>query len=395
MSGTTVIELIPPEAAEQAAWMLRGHVLGQGKISIPLENANEHTLNSVISMLDATWQQVEEEHSLPERSDEIERNLNLCLDTLQDRIEALMARQAESSRRQEVSQHLVVERFDEPSAQQRFEALVERNITGLNREDFAEIDASNRTLRNYNFNQSDLRNANFENARLSNCTFEEANLAGANFKNAQMPGTLLSSAVLTEANFEGANLCGAQMDWANLRSAIFCNTNLQNASFESSNLSKADCSEADFTDANLSGAKLKQAICIASRFNRANLTNANLEFANLMSATFSKAQLGFATLEGSKGFNHRDHRDADYQKTKVAFFTTHSSRKPIIKTLTDWTNLVASILAVCIFTGAGVYGVLYMAQITFSTKSENQNNSSTLNTRKSFHTKQKARSYSS
>ena len=327
MSGTTVIELIPPEAAERAAWILRGHVLGQGRISIPLENANEHTLNSVVSMLNATWQQVEDAFSPSESSDESERNHDLCLDTLQDRIEALMARQAESSSSQEDAQHLVVERFDEPSAQQRFEAFVARSITCLNREDFAEIDASNRTLRNYNFNQSDLRNANFENAQLSNCTFEEANLAGANFKNAQMPGTLLSSAVLTEANFEGANLCGAQMDWANLRSAIFCNANLQNASFESSNLSKADCSEADFTDANLSGAKLKQAICIGSRFTRANLTNANLEFANLISATFSKAQLGFATLEGSKGFNHKDHRDADYQQTKVAAFTTHSSRR--------------------------------------------------------------------
>jgi uncharacterized protein YjbI with pentapeptide repeats len=319
---------------------------------------------------------------LTERFEEIEFNRDLCLDALQDRIEALRVRQAESSSSREDAQHWVVERPDELSAQQRFEALVERHITGLNRENFAEIDASNRTLRDYNFNQSDLRNANFENAKLSGCSFEEANLAGANFKNAQMTGTLLSSAVLTEANFEGANLCGAQIDWTNLRSAIFCNANLQTASFESSNLSKADCSAADFTDANLSGAKLKLAICIGSRFNRANLTNANLEFANLMAATFSKTELGFATLEGSRGFNYKDHRDAYYQQTKVAAFTTYSSRKTGRQTLTDWSSLIANILAVCFYAGVGVYGVLQIAQTNFSTPPENQGHSSALKMQK-------------
>jgi hypothetical protein len=48
MSGIVVIELTPPEAAEHAAWMLRGQVLAQGKISVPPENANEHTLNRAL-----------------------------------------------------------------------------------------------------------------------------------------------------------------------------------------------------------------------------------------------------------------------------------------------------------------------------------------------------------
>jgi uncharacterized protein YjbI with pentapeptide repeats len=375
VSDDVVIELTPPETAERAAWMLKGEHLGEGKVSVPQENANELTVNSVASILHATWQEVEDEQS-SESSEESERNRDVYLSMLQERVEALMDRQAASNRSLEESQRFVTQHLDERSTtQQHFDKLIKRGSIFLQRENFAGIDASNRTFKNCNFNQSDLRDANFENARLSGCTFEEANLAGANFKNAQMPGAILSSAVLSEANLEDANLCAAQLDWTNLRNAILCNANLQKASLESSNLSKADCSGANFTDANLSGSKLQHAICIASRFTRANLTNANLEFANLLVAKFSKAQLGFATLQASEGFNYKDHKDAFYQLTKISIFSTYSTRKPIIETLNNWSNLIANILAVGVFAGAVVYGGLYIARKDFSVTGRNQEKS--------------------
>jgi uncharacterized protein YjbI with pentapeptide repeats len=375
VSDDVVIELTPPETAERAAWMLKGEYLGEGKVSVPQENANELTVNSVASILTATWQEVEDEQS-SDRSEESERNRDLSLSMLQERVEALLDRQAESNRSLEESQRFVAQHLDERSStQQHFDKLVERGSIFVQRENFAGIDASNRTFKNCNFNQSDLRDANFENTRLSGCTFEEANLAGANFKNAQMPGAILSSAVLSEANFEGANLCAAQLDWTNLRDAILCQANLQKASLESSNLFKADCSETDFTEANLSGAKLQQATCIASWFTRANLTHANLSFANLTVARFKKAQLGYANLEGSKGFNHKDHKDAFYQLTKISMFSTYSTRKPIIETLDNWSNLITNILAVGVFAGAVVYGALYVARKDFSITEKNQGKS--------------------
>jgi uncharacterized protein YjbI with pentapeptide repeats len=337
MNRDVVIELTPAETAERAAWMLNGEHLGEGKVSVPGNNANEHTVNSVASMLNATWQEREDEQSIDDHSDsEEESRHDAYLNTLQERVDALMVRQAVSNYRLEESQHIIAQHLDEPSsAQKRFEDLVERNVTYFSNKDFTGINASYQTFKDCHFNYCDLRNANFEGARLSSCTFVEANLSGANFKNAQMPGTVLSSAVLSEVNFDGANLSAAHMDWTNLREAMLCNANLQQALLKSSNMSGADCSDADFTDANLSGAKLKSAICIASRFTGADLTNADLSFANLAVAKFGKAQLGFANLQGSDGFERKDHKGVFYQLTKMPGFTTYSSRKPLIETLNN------------------------------------------------------------
>jgi uncharacterized protein YjbI with pentapeptide repeats len=352
MSRDVVIKLTPAEAAERAAWMLKGEHLGDGRVSVPENNANEHTVDSVALMLNATWQEIEEEQSVDDNSEEESRH-DANINTLQERVEALLIRLAVSNHRLEEAQR-ITQPIDEPTpAQKRFDDLVRSNITYFSNKDFAGINASNRTFKDCSFSHCDLRNANFEGARLSGCTFWEANLSGANFKNAQMPGTVLSSAVLSKVSFDGANLCVAQLDWTNLREAILCNTNLQKASLEHSNLSKADCSGADFTDANLSGAKLKRAVCIASRFTRADLTNADLGFANLAVAKFGRAQLGFANLQGSQGFERKDHKGAFYQLTKMPGFTTYSTRKPLIETLENLAILITHILGICVIAGAG------------------------------------------
>jgi uncharacterized protein YjbI with pentapeptide repeats len=352
MNCDVVIELTPAETAERAAWMLNGEHLGKGKVSVPANNANEHTVNSVASMLNATWQKRESDSEEESRHD-------AHLNTLQERVEALMVRQAVSNYRLEESQHVMAQPLDEPTpAQKRFDDLVQSNATYFSNKDFAGINASYQTFKDCHFNYCDLRNANFEGARLSGCTFEEANLSGANFKNAQMPGTVLSSAVLSEVNFDGANLCAAQMGWTNLRDAILCNANLQKSIIEYSNLSRADCSSADFTDANLSNTKLKRTICIASRFTRADLTNSDLGFANLAVAKFGEARLGFANLQGSQGFERKDHKGVFYQLTKMPGFKTYSSRKSLIETLSHMTELIANILGISLIAGASV-GVLY------------------------------------
>ena len=330
MSENIVIEITPAEAAERAAWMLRGKMVGDGKVSVPPESADEHTVNAVASMLNATWQAIEDEQTEPECSE-----TDAYLTLVQERIAMLMSTQARFRRRSEDSHHqLVFDHRDQRSeAQKRFDRAFADDRKYLQAEDFAGIDASRLTLKDIHFDQCDLRNANFENARLSNCTFFEANLSGANFKNAQMPGTILSSAVLKEANFDGANLCSAQLDWTNLRKALLCNANLQNASLQSANLSQADCSGTDFTEANLSSVKLQNAICIASRFTRANLTNADLDSANLEVAQFAGARLGFASFIYSEGFDRKKHKGVFYERTRLTNYETVSTKQSIFEAL--------------------------------------------------------------
>ena len=355
MSESIFIEITPAEMAERAAWMLRGEPVGNGKISVPPESADEQTVNAVASMLNATWQQVDDEHSELERSTDVDAYLTAML----DRTAVLMDRQNLLGRRLEDSHHhQVIKHQDKRSpAQQRFDRAVENDRKFLQDEDLAGIDVSNQTLQDCRFDRCDLRNANFENARLSNCTFEEANLTGANFKNAQMPGTVLSSAVLCETNFDRANLCSAQLDWTNLRKALLCNANLQNASLESANLSHADCSGTDFTEANLTGAKLKQAICIASRFTRADLTHADLTFSNLEVARFTGARLGFASLICSKGFDRKKQQAVFYERTILSSIETVSTKKPVIEVLSKWAR---STEVFCTLTVLATIGITYV-----------------------------------
>ena len=320
MSNNFVIELTPAEAAERAAWMLRGQYLGEGKVSVPGNNANEHTVNSVVSMLKATWQEIEDELSSEEPSEEVERNRDLYLSTLQEQIEGLVRRQAETSSRLEPSQDSVavaISSRDPKTPQEEFERLLAEGFTALVGKNFSNVDFSNRSLLNLTFNHSDLSGANFDNCRLYGCSFEQANLRGASFKNAQMPGVDLSSTCLSKANFESANLCGTRIDWANLRDAMLCGANLSHANLESSNLKRADCSNADFSDANLSSTNLEFAKCIGSQFVRAKLTRAYLEGAKLAGAKFNDADLTDASLFWCKGFNPDLHENVQYGSTKM------------------------------------------------------------------------------
>ena len=362
MSDNVVIAISPAEVAERAAWMLKGELLEDGKISVPQANANTLTVSTVASILNAHWQEVEDEHAEPERASDVDAYLTEML----GRTAILMDRQVQLSRRlQDSSHHSVIEDLGEHSpAQQRFERAIENDRKCLQAEDFAGIDASNLTLKGVHFDHCDLRNANFENARLSNCTFAEANLVGANFKNAQMPGTVLSSAVLRETNFDGANLCSAQLDWTNLRKALLCNANLQNALLESANLSQADCSGTDFTEANLPGAKLQNAICIASRFTRANLTNADLSHANLEVSQFAGARLGFANLICSEGFDRKKHKGVLYERTRLTSCKTVSTKKSILKDLFKWGNPPDVLCAL------GVLSVISMIYTVFTIPAE-------------------------
>ncbi len=54
----TLIQFDTPEAAERAAWMLRGRCINQTQVAVPKFNANRETLSAVAASVGSKWQWV-------------------------------------------------------------------------------------------------------------------------------------------------------------------------------------------------------------------------------------------------------------------------------------------------------------------------------------------------
>jgi uncharacterized protein YjbI with pentapeptide repeats len=399
------IVLDTPEAAERAAWMLRGDCIKENQVEVPENNTNSEAIDAVAEMVGSSWHWADEseeddffEHDEPSPP-EVEEPVNHLeprvalldrkISTLEQQINRIAIRSFAQFEVLKLS-HAMVSKPTEvkvtepkPSAsnsietkpsetnQERFERLYLQGCSySLAAEDFSGIDLSNRSLINLNFNHSNLSGVNFDNTRMSGCSFVQANLKRASFKNAQMPGVRLSSACLYGANFESANLCAAQIDWANLQDAILCNADLSNANLESSDLLRVDCSDADLSDANLEGTRFYHTTCIGANFQAANLTRADFNFANLSGALFDNAVMDFISLRGAKGFKPERHKHIRYYHSEMPDCETRGTIKH--RTGAEWLEIGAVIFGMIIAVGSIVYVGIGTYQDNFAPKTAHQ-----------------------
>jgi uncharacterized protein YjbI with pentapeptide repeats len=392
------IVLDTPEAAERAAWMLRGKYVNEMQIEVPENNTNSETIDAVALMVGSSWRWADEsadnddffghnEPSTPEAEEEPTEprvsHLDRRISTLEHEMNriairslaqfevvklshAMIAKPTEAKATESRSSiSTAVEPNPPETNQQRFERLHSRGYS-LSGENFSGIDLSNRTLTKIDFNFSDLSGSNFDNTRLVGCSFVQANLRKASFKNAQMPGANLYGSCLYRANFESANLCAAQIDWVNLQDAILCNANLSNANLQSTNLLRVDCSDADLSDANLEGTRFYRTTCIGANFHAANLTRANFNFANLSGALFSHAVMDFVSLRGSEGFKPERHKHIRYYHSEMPDCETRGTIKH--RTGEKWLEIGAVIFGMIIAVTGSIYSAVVIYQEHFAPK---------------------------
>ncbi len=399
------IVLDTPEAAERAAWMLRGKYINEKQVEVPENNTNSETIDAVAMLVGSSWRWADESadnddfyedegytplEAEEEPIDRLEPDVSLLdqkISTLEQQINRIAIRSFAQFEILKLSQAMVskptevkvtepkpsvsnsIETKPPETNQERFERFYSRGYS-LSGENFSGIDLSNRTLNKIDFNFSDLSGANFDNTRLVGCSFVQANLRKTSFKNAQMPGVCLSSACLYRANFENANLCAAQIDWVNLQDAILCNANLSNANLQSSNLLRVDCSDADLSDTNLEGARFYRTTCIGANFHAANLTRANFNFSNLSGALFDHAVLDFVSLLYAEGFKPERHEHIRYYHSEMPDFETRGTIKH--RTGQEWLEIAAIVFGTLLAVGSLVYSGIAFYQENFAPKTAHQ-----------------------
>jgi uncharacterized protein YjbI with pentapeptide repeats len=398
------IVLDTPEAAERAAWMLRGDCIKENQVEVPENNTNSETIDAVAMLVGSSWHWADEseeddffehdEPSPPEVEEPVDRLeprvalLDRKISTLEQEINRIAIRSLAQFEVLKLSHATIAHKPTEakvtepkPSVsnsietkphetnQERFERFYSRGYS-LSGENFSGIDLSNRTLTKIDFNFSDLSGANFDNTRLVGCSFVQANLRKASFKNAQMPGVNLYGSCLYRANLESANLCAAQIDWVNLQDAILCNANLSNANLQSTNLLRVDCSDADLSDANLEGTRFYQTTCIGANFHAANLTRSDFKFANLSGALFDRAVMDFVSLQGAEGFKPERHKHIRYYHSEMPDCETRGTIKH--RTREEWLEIGAVIFGMIIAAGSIVYVGIGIYQDNFAPKTAHQ-----------------------
>lgn len=175
------------------------------------------------------------------------------------------------------------------------------------------------------YSNKDLKEMDFKGAKLEKTNFSGSDLEGVDLSGAVLEESNFSGANLTEANLSGATLTGAKFEGATLVKTNLSGVSASEASFVKADLKEADLSDSDLSNADFTGADLTGATIKGSDFSYATMQNALCQSIQGEGAIFTETDLSGLDFSHSQ-LNNADFTGATLKETNFSQATLQNTR---------------------------------------------------------------------